>query len=125
MKILIDIPTENLGVEIIDKFQDFFKRLQVETKEHLISNTSLVCGCFELETIEMFLNAFEEMQIIPDDATNGDMIKAVFPNVEIYTNVINEIIDVEIFQDSSELRCSVNWWNAPYKRGNENGTTNN
>ena len=52
---------------------------------------------------------------ISDNVTNGDMIKAMFPNVEIYTDVINEIVDIEICEDSSELRCSVEWWNAPYK----------
>lgn len=58
----------------------------------------------------------------PKGATNGDVIKVMFPNVEIYTDVINEIVDVEICEDSSELRCSVDWWNALYKRGNENGS---
>ena len=53
--------------------------------------------------------------IIPEGATNGDMIKAMFPKIEIYTDVINEIVDIEICEDSSELRCSVEWWNAPYK----------
>ena len=58
----------------------------------------------------------------PKGATNGDMIKAMFPKIEIYTDVINEIVDVEICEDSSELRCSIDWWNAPYKRGDENGS---
>ncbi len=62
---------------------------------------------------------------IPKGATNGDMIKAIFPNVEIYTDVINEIVDIEICEDSSELRCSVDWWDAPYKRGSENGNQDN
>ena len=53
---------------------------------------------------------------IPEGATNGDMIKAMFPNVEIYTDVINEIVDVEICEDRSELRCSVDWWDSPYRK---------
>lgn len=57
--------------------------------------------------------------VIPDNATNGDMIKAMFPNVEIYTVVINEIVDVEICEDRSELRCSVDWWNSPYRKEQE------
>ena len=51
---------------------------------------------------------------IPKGATNGDMIKAIFPKIEIYTDVVKEIVDVEICEDSSELRCSVDWWNTPY-----------
>lgn len=39
---------------------------------------------------------------IPENATNGDMIKALFPNLGI----------------NSPLKCNdTNWWNAPYKRG--------
>lgn len=64
MQVLIKIPEKEFGVDIADKFQDFFKRLQVETENHLKSHTNLVCGSYELETIEMFLNAFKEMQII-------------------------------------------------------------
>lgn len=58
----------------------------------------------------------------PKGTTNGDMIKAMFPKIEIYTDVINEIVDVEICEDSSELRCSIDWWNAPYKRGDIDGS---
>ena len=56
MQIVIDIPAE-FGIDINDKFQDFFQRLRVEIKEHLISGTGLVCGAYELETIEMFLSS--------------------------------------------------------------------
>lgn len=59
---------------------------------------------------------------IPVGTTNGDVIKAMFPKIEIYTDVINGIVDVEICEDSSELRCSVDWWNAPYKRGDLDGS---
>ena len=117
MKALIEIPTENFGVDITDKFQDFFKRLQAEIEEHLISNTDLVCGSYELETIEMFLNAFKEMQIIPDNATNGDMIKAMFPNIEITYHNDN----IELYNKNSiSAEVLYQWWNEPYKRGNEN-----
>lgn len=51
---------------------------------------------------------------IPDNATNRDIIKAMFPNSEIYTDVVNGIADIEICEDNSELRCSVDWLNAPY-----------
>lgn len=64
IELVIKIPEKEFGIDINDKFQDFFNRLKVEIKEHLITNTSLVCGAYELETVDMFLNAFKEMQII-------------------------------------------------------------
>lgn len=57
MQLVIDIP-EEFGIEIENRFQDFFKRLETETKNHMISGSNLVCGAYELETIDMFLKAF-------------------------------------------------------------------
>lgn len=65
MQIVIEIPEKEFGTEIEEKFQDFFKRLEVETKEHMINGTNLVCGAYELETIEMFLNAFKNATPLP------------------------------------------------------------
>lgn len=126
MKVLIDIPTKEFGVDIADNFQDFFKRLEVETKSHLVSGTSLLCGAYELETIEMFLNAFKEIQIIPDNATNGDMIKAMFPNAKFdnalpFTDNRWETIDLDTENKTrgtykpTQLRVYADWWNALYK----------
>lgn len=65
MEIVIKIPEEEFGIEIDDKFQDFFKRLKVEIKEHLITNTSLLCGAYELETVDMLLKAFNSSTSLP------------------------------------------------------------
>lgn len=53
---------------------------------------------------------------IPDNATNGDMIKALFPNASrtaendnyVYIENLDSYIPHEFFS---------NWWNSPYKRG--------
>lgn len=112
MKVLINIPTKSYGVDIADKFQDFFKKLQVETKEHLIANDSLLCGALELDTIEMFLKAFKEMQIIPNNATNGDIIKAMFPNT------YSEECDYDVFTTlDGDTRFTYDWWDAQYDVG--------
>lgn len=68
MELVIKIPDEEFGID--DKFQDFFSRLRVEIKQHLITNTSLVCGAYELETIDMFLKAFNDSVVIPRDHGN-------------------------------------------------------
>ena len=70
MKIEIDIPEEEFRIDINDKFQDFFQRLNAETKAHLIGGTNLVCGNYELETIEMFLNAFANATYLSKDTEN-------------------------------------------------------
>ena len=67
MQIVINVPEKEFSTEIEDRFQDFFKRLEVETKEHMIYGTNLLCGAYELETIDMFLKAFKEMKIISDN----------------------------------------------------------
>lgn len=65
MKIVIDIPEKEFGIDIDDKFKDFFTRLRVEINGHLISNTNLVCGAYELETVDMFLKAFNDSAPLP------------------------------------------------------------
>ena len=74
MKIVIDIPKNEFGIEIDDKFQDFFKRLRAEIKAHCINNTSLVCGAYELETIDMFLAVFNDCILLPEH--HGKLIDA-------------------------------------------------
>ena len=65
MQIVIEIPEKEFGIDIYDKFQDFFSRLKAEIKAHLIVNTNLVCGAYELETIDMFLKAFNDSVLLP------------------------------------------------------------
>lgn len=50
---------------------------------------------------------------IPDNATNGDMIKAMFPDleVEIEGNYITCWID-----EHRWVGFDLSWWNAPYKK---------
>lgn len=57
---------------------------------------------------------------IPAGATNGDMIKAMFPNGKEYDNDGDVRYEIEIDFDYSF--CSYFdgvWWNAPYKRESE------
>ena len=53
---------------------------------------------------------------IPKGATNGDMIKAIFPNGKEYDNDGDVRYEIEIDFDYSY--CSYFdgvWWNSPYK----------
>ena len=55
---------------------------------------------------------------IPDNATNGDVIKVMFPNAKIvktdkevflYTGTREKDKDIQIFD--------TDWWNEPYQKG--------
>ena len=50
---------------------------------------------------------------ITDDATNGEVIKAMFPNAKIehQGGIVRFIVDGWSFQIAED------WWNAPYQKG--------
>lgn len=108
MKILLNIPNYEFNNDIADKFQDYFNRV----KQDIADGT--LCGNYELETTDMFLASFKRMQVLPDNATNGDMFMAMFPNatIEIRDNTVYTNID-------NGAWFSLDWWNASYKKGIE------
>ena len=57
-RIVIDIPDEEYGMEIADKFQDFFKRIVAETDARLRFNDTLALGVLELQTSFNFPHGF-------------------------------------------------------------------
>ena len=70
---------------------------------------------YKQEVTEQAVDAIE----IPEDATNGDMIKAMFPNCEQKEHMNNGYFEMYFDNDlrnASYMRVSKNWWNAPYKK---------
>ena len=56
---------------------------------------------------------------IPDNATNGDIIKALFPKAEIH-DWASEDAYIDIYGvDYEALTVCRKWWNAPYKAESE------
>ena len=53
---------------------------------------------------------------IPNGATNGDMIKTMFPNIEI-EGIGGEIKCIATQNGTSYF--ALDWWNAPYKKSGE------
>ena len=58
---------------------------------------------------------------LPDNATNGDVIKAIFPDAE---NIrmdnglpLNFVLEFELHRNYKD------WWNAPYKAGDTDGNS--
>lgn len=50
------------------------------------------------------------------EVTNGDVIKAIFPNIDI--EQIEDIIDV-YGMSKCRVTYDTDWWNAPYKAESE------
>lgn len=59
---------------------------------------------------------------IPEGATNGDMFKAMFPNIEVKPHMaygLNNGIKIRLYIDEFsvfDLWFPTRWWNAPYKK---------
>jgi stalled ribosome rescue protein Dom34 len=112
MKVIIDIPKE-FEDDIKDNFQDFFERVKVEIAHRVNTDDTLLCGNYERETAEMLLEAFNNMSVIPKVITNGDMIKALFPNMNIQERN-NVTLDIKVQTIEFTGMALKEWWNAPY-----------
>ena len=69
---------------------------------------------------EMGIENVENVVLIKSGATNGDVIKAMFPNAKITDHFelgtpIGNIIYIRLCK-YQEMRVQQEWWNAPYKR---------
>lgn len=53
---------------------------------------------------------------IPEGATNGDMIKSLFPNG---TESIGRKKIYYSFYPNGDMEFNIAWWNAPFKKGRE------
>lgn len=56
---------------------------------------------------------------LPDNPTNGDMIKAMFNCMVI------DIVREKVYVEKIYFPFDEGWWNAPYKGGEENGKQKN
>lgn len=111
MKVIIDIPKEFKSEYYNDKFADTFLRVLADCKT---LNYEGVSGNYEHETINMLGRAFCDSTPISDYATNGDMIKAMFPNIESRLDEKTGIVLVK-WSDGTTKTFKERWWNAPYK----------
>lgn len=76
--------------------------------------------------IDSFDSVVDGVIVIPKGATNGDMIKAMFPDCKDWKAKIEEndgeVYEVHFVQLPNSLtvnKYEESLWNAPYKRGNE------
>lgn len=61
---------------------------------------------------------------LPKNATNGDMIKTIFPNAEIKeirgSFDKNKLLGYRTWLDGHSQDYFLDWWNAPYKEESDN-----
>ena len=82
-----------------------------DTVDTFDTNISMMCS----DVLRVLENCIE----ITEGATNGDMIKAMFPNCEQKEHIHNGYFEMYFDKDlgnASYMRVSNDWWNAPYKR---------
>lgn len=70
------------------------------------TNISMMCS----DVLKVLENCIE----IPNGATNGDVIKTIFPNIEI-EGIGGEIKCIATQNGTSYF--ALDWWNAPYNNG--------
>lgn len=66
----------------------------------------------EKDLVKTGLENVQNIVLIKNGATNGDIIKAIFPNIDIE---IHNITAYVIF-DSNVISFDLDWWNALYER---------
>ena len=92
-------------------------KLIIDIPDHIyemVINTGTF-GCYRFDTRKAIKNGTP----IPDNATNGDVIKAMFPNTEVddYDYGKDPVIDVYGIDDAEYITLRKAWWNAPYQKG--------
>ena len=85
-----------------------------------IDNVELVPLYQIIDKLEQSIELEKDVIIIPDGSTNGDMIKAIFPDAKIDYHEKSDLVDshVIVFIKGCDT-CqdySYEWWNAQYKR---------
>ena len=85
------------------------------TKEELTRNLKYTEENFDTNISDV-LKVLENCIEIPNGATNGDMIKTIFPYIEI-EGIGGEIKCIAAKNGTSYF--ALDWWNAPYKGGRE------
>ena len=73
-------------------------------------------GFLSNESKRKLRNAIKNGIALPDNATNGDVIKTMFPD-------LLNIGHSQGFTYYGSMRFSTDWLNAPYKRGEDNAST--
>jgi hypothetical protein len=74
---------------------------------------------FDVKTIKKIIREEPIVFDIPNNPTNGDVIKAIFPNtvVDDYDYGKDPVIDVYGIDAAEYITLRKAWWDAPYQKG--------
>ena len=84
-------------------------KLVVEISEEVYNNLKI--GCTQRVSDGEMIEAIKNGTPIPDNATNGDVIKAMFPTADISLN--DSCFEGVVNKYGFDMK----WWNAPYQKG--------
>ena len=99
-------------------------QLVIEIEERLYKN--IIDNDKDDEEFEAMDMAFCDAKPLPKDATNGDMIETMFPDSHIVfgKEYGYHYVYVRADCEGSSWKIREEWWNAPYKRGEEDEISN-
>ncbi len=90
-----------------------------ELMKHNVAVDNPLCPLGEKEMVTKIANSTP----IPEGATNGDVVKVMFPNarvVEIYPSFNGDEVYYVLIKKfngiTNEMRVLKSWWNEPYKK---------
>ena len=94
-----------------------------DTDYKFIKSTSKSTTLYPTTSYPTTLTVYEAIKngtVIPDNPTNGDMIKMMFPTVDISTNgMFGKEGTVFVHHKDHIIIFDADWWNAPYRRDGE------
>lgn len=122
--ITLDVPDSDMEVDVTISysFHKVVKRPSAEARanmtEELLAN-AYIKGASDL--LQGKIEGMPKIVVIPDGATNGDMIKTMFPNLQVVDVGVHRLIVtfLDCYNIMSRSSIDMNWWNAPYKAESE------
>lgn len=91
---------------------DLIIKLSTEDYNYI---TNLKDGITDFKTTQKLYKFIKDGLEISDDATNGDLLKILFPEI-IIGFFSGDVIGVYFYKEQSEpIIFDVSWWNSPYK----------
>ena len=69
-----------------------------------------------------YAKAIKNGTVLPDNPTNGDMIKATFPDTKVNTTKYSYVVEVKLpyhTEHDTGLLFDRDWWDAPYREDDD------
>ena len=112
--------TREEAIEILEKHHMWTGEPQ-ELIEVRKENEALNMAIASLKTDEAYQLEYENRDFveIPKGMTNGEVIKALFPNVKVHEYTEKVVLNGLGNEFQIQSMAWKNWWNAPYQKGGE------